>query len=114
MSIPTFAIVGAVNHGKSSVVATLAEDDRVEVGSMPGTTVESQCFTLRDLFRFYDTPGFQNPIEALAELRSGISFADFIARHRGDADFEAECRLLQPIVEGAGVLYVVDGSEPVI
>jgi hypothetical protein len=117
MSIPTFAIVGAVNHGKSSVVATLAEDDRVEVGSMPGTTVETQCFTLRDLFRFYDTPGFQNPIEALAELRGATtltSFADFLTRHRGDADFEAECRLLQPIVDGAGVLYVVDGSEPVI
>ena len=26
--VPSFAVVGAVNHGKSSVVSTLAEDDR--------------------------------------------------------------------------------------
>jgi hypothetical protein len=118
---PTFAIVGAVNHGKSSVVSTLAEDDQVRVSATPGETVECQRFWLLDLFVFFDTPGFQNAIEALAELapaaqaREPLSvFRDFIARHRGDAAFEAECLLFQPIIEGAGVIYVVDGSEPLI
>ena len=38
----------------------------------------------------------------------------FISRHRGQPEFEAECILFQPIVDGAGVLYVVDGSEPLL
>ena len=29
-----------------------------------------------------------------------------------DARFKDECELLKPIIEGAGVLYVVDGSRP--
>ena len=120
--VPTFAIVGAVNHGKSSVVSTLAENDQVRISSMPGETVTSQRFWLRDLFAFYDTPGFQNAIEALREVepaaRAGeplAIFRDFLERHRGDEDFEAECRLLRPIVEeDAGIIYVVDGSEPLL
>ena len=118
---PTFAIVGAVNHGKSSVVSTLAENDRVRISAQPGETVECQRFELRDLFVFYDTPGFQNAIEALAELAAAAPareplavFREFVARYRSDARFEAECLLLRPVVEGAGIVYVVDGSEPLL
>ena len=118
---PTFAIVGAVNHGKSSVVSTLSENDQIRVSSTPGETVECQRFWLHDLFVFYDTPGFQNAREALPELASAAQASDplavfrqFIERHRGEPEFESECLLFQPIVEGAGVLYVVDGSEPVL
>jgi GTPase Era involved in 16S rRNA processing len=118
---PTFAIVGAVNHGKSSVVSTLAENDQVRISSMPGETVECQLFWLLDLFKFYDTPGFQNPIEALPELLPAAQapeplavFRQFVERHRGNAEFEAECVLLQPLLEGAGIVYVVDGSEPLL
>jgi hypothetical protein len=120
MSTPTFVIVGAVNHGKSSVVSTLAENDAVRISAMPGETVECQRFSLRDLFVFYDTPGFQNPIEALSELCEAEKaveplelFRDFISRHVTDPNFEAECRLFKPIVDGAGLIYVVDGSRPV-
>ena len=118
---PTFAIVGAVNHGKSSVVSTLSENDQVRISAMPGETVQCQRFELRDLFVFYDTPGFQNAIEALTELTPAAQareplalFREFIARHRGDAAFEAECLLFQPVIAGAGILYVVDGSEPLL
>lgn len=118
---PAFAIVGAVNHGKSSVVSTLAENDEVRVSPMPGETVECQAFSLRELFVFYDTPGFQNAREALHELRDAADASDplqrfraFIARHRGDAAFDAECRLFAPVVDGAGLIYVVDGSRPVL
>jgi hypothetical protein len=121
-TVPTFAIVGAVNHGKSSIVSTLAENDQVRISSMPGETVTCQRFWLRDLFAFYDTPGFQNAIEALRELEPAARaseplavFRDFLGRHQGGQDFEAECRLLEPIVkEDAGVIYVVDGSEPLL
>ena len=42
-------------------------------------------------------------------------FRNFLARHRGQPDFEAECRLLGPIIEeDAGIIYVVDGSEPLL
>ncbi len=118
---PTFAIVGAVNHGKSSVVSTLSENDQVRISAMPGETVQCQRFELRDLFVFYDTPGFQNAIEALAQLAPAAQareplavFREFITRHRPEAEFAAECVLFQPVVEGAGIVYVVDGSEPLL
>ena len=118
---PTFAIVGAVNHGKSSVVSTLAEDDKVRISAMPGETVECQRFELLDLFVFYDTPGFQNALDALPELapaaqaREPLSiFRDFIAKHKAQPEFEAECMLFGPVVDGAGIVYVVDGSEPLL
>ena len=121
MNTPTFATVGAVNHGKSSVVSTLAENDQVRISPMPGETVECQRFSLRDLFVFYDTPGFQNAPDTLREVQPAERapeplrlFRDFIARHSGQPEFDAECRLFAPIVEGAGVIYVVDGSRPVL
>ena len=89
---------------------------------MPGETVACQRFWLRDLFAFYDTPGFQNAIEALGELEAAARasepvavFRAFLSRNAGKQDFEAECRLLEPIVkEDAGIVYVVDGSEPLL
>ena len=118
---PTFATVGAVNHGKSSVVSTLAEDDQVRVSPRQGETVECKRFSLRDLFIFDDTPGFQNAPDVLAELQTAERgddllqfFREFIARHNGDPAFDAECRLFTPIVDGAGILYVVDGSRPLL
>ena len=60
-AVPTFAIVGAVNHGKSSVVSTLAENDQVRISSMPGETVTCQKFWLRDLFAFSDRRVFRMP-----------------------------------------------------
>lgn len=117
--IPSFAVVGAVNHGKSSVVSTLAEDDRVRISAMPGETVESARYSLRDLFVFHDTPGFQNAFEALEELRPAAQareplavFRAFVEKHRGDPEFDAECRLFAPLLDGAGIVYVVDGSRP--
>lgn len=117
---PAFAIVGAVNHGKSSVVSALAEDDGVSVSPMPGETVENKRFALRDLLVFYDTPGFQNARKALEDIRKSPtastpleSFANFVHRHRRNPEFEAECRLLEPVLGGAGLIYVVDASRPV-
>ena len=68
---PTFAIVGAVNHGKSSVVSTLAENDQVRISAMPGETVECQRFALRDSSFFTIRRVFKTRVEALAAARSG-------------------------------------------
>jgi GTPase Era involved in 16S rRNA processing len=116
--LPVIAILGDVNHGKSSVVATLAEDDSVGIGAFP-TTTHCQRFRVRDLLEFVDTPGFQNAREALRELKEAGTasnplavFREFVARHKDDRFFVHEVRLLQPVLEGASLLYVVDVSQP--
>ena len=38
MDRPTFALVGAVNHGKSSIAATLVERGNIGVSADPGMT----------------------------------------------------------------------------
>ncbi|MEQ1842120.1 MAG: DUF3482 domain-containing protein, partial [Verrucomicrobiales bacterium] len=37
---------------------------------------------------------------------------DFVTAHRGKREFVDECLLLEPILDGAGILYVVDASKP--
>ena len=41
-----------------------------------------------------------------------IRYADSWTNIGSDPRFAAECNLLTPILEGAGILYVVDGSRP--
>lgn len=120
MSLPAFAVVGAVNHGKSSVAATLAESDTVGISDFPGETVQCQRFVCRNLFELWDTPGFQNPREMLRaieqEARSASDplavFRAFAEREKMGGDFAAECELLRPLLEGAAILYVVDTAQP--
>ncbi len=121
---PTFAIVGHPNKGKSSIVATLAEDESIAISPDPGTTRLARGFQMRlngqVLYELFDTPGFQRPRSVLAWLQAHERGADaraavveeFVAAHRSDARFHDECELLRPILEGAGILYVVDGTHP--
>lgn len=119
--IPEFAVIGHPNEGKSSVVSTLAEDDRVRIGPTPGETVVCQTFPViingREIIRFTDTPGFQNPRQTLDWMRQYKGpderiLDEFIKAHGHDADFRDECELFKPVARGAGVIYVVDGSRP--
>ncbi len=121
---PTFAVVGHPNKGKSSIVATLAEDERLAIGPTPGTTRRAAPHTFsidgQPQYVLVDTPGFQragavlNWLEARATTASarGQLVAQFVREHDGDPRFHDECELLKPIVDGAGILYVVDGSKP--
>ena len=120
--VPEFAIIGHPNEGKSSVLSTLAEDDRVRVSAMPGETVVCQNFPVRidgrEIIRFIDTPGFQNPRAILEWFRdySGPPenlLPTFRASHSQDPAFHDDCELLEPVQNGAGVIFVVDGSRPV-
>lgn len=121
--IPEFAIIGHPNEGKSSVLSTLAEDDTVRVSPIPGETTRCQYFPVkidnREILGFVDTPGFQNPRRMLTELRQleqqeqGKNiFQIFIEKFKTTAELRDDCELLKPVVQGAGIIYVVDGSRP--
>lgn len=122
--MPRFAVVGHPNKGKSSIVATLTRNDAVAIAMEPGTTRDSHTYALRVdgecLYELIDTPGFQRPRGVLEWLRAhSLGASDrpdtvraFVTQHRDGARFHDECELLAPIVAGAGILYVVDGSVP--
>ena len=121
---PRFVVVGRVNKGKSSIVATLAEDDSVRIDPRPGTTVEVREYPVRvdgqTLFVLVDTPGFEDAPRALAWLRANevsaanrpARVAELLRSHEGTGEFADERKLLAPILAGANVLYVVDGTRP--
>lgn len=119
--VPEFAIIGHPNEGKSSVLSTLAEDDSVRVSPIPGETTVCQVFPVRidgrEIIRFIDTPGFQNPRQTLQWLQAyqgpeELMLAAFLAAHRDQAEFHDDCQLLAPVAAGAGIIFVVDGSRP--
>lgn len=125
---PRLAVVGHPNKGKSSLVATLAEDDSVAIGATPGTTRHAREYPMRAdgrlLYTLVDTPGFQRARQVLAwlvrraEERSATAadrpalVAELVADRECAARFPDEVELLRPLVEGAGILYVVDGGVP--
>lgn len=124
---PRFIVVGRTNEGKSSVVSTLVANDSIEISHRAGTTRECAEFDVmvddHVAFTLMDSPGFENPRQTLEWLmaeeqdrgsemhdRPGI-LRRFIETHSGQAEFRNECELLRPVLEGAGILYVVDGSQ---
>lgn len=121
---PKFAVVGHPNKGKSSIVSTLALDDSVQISDTPGTTTKRRSFPLsvdgKVLYELFDTPGFQRARKVLAWLEKHDVPAHkkpevveaFINEHKEDERFNDEIELLEPIMEGAGIIYVVDGSKP--
>lgn len=119
-----FAVVGHPNKGKSSIVATLAESEQVAIGTTPGTTHQADRYDFRldneVLYTLVDTPGFQRAGAVMQWLQAHASdasdradvVANFVTEHQQDPKFRDECELLKPIVDGAGIIYVVDGAKP--
>lgn len=122
--IPRFAVVGHPNKGKSSIVATLAQDDSVYIDRVSGSTRISRHYPMqvdgKTLYELVDTPGFQRARAVLAWLTENCGAVSrrpdavkaFCEQSKENSDFFNECELLQPLVEGAGIIYVVDGSHP--
>lgn len=123
MSEPIFATVGHPDKGKSSIVETLAQDDSVAIGRIPGTTTQSRVYPMKvdgvTLYTLVDTPDFQRARRALDWMHKHETSADkhpevvreFLKAHRHGEQFSDECELLAPLMDkGAGILYVVDGS----
>ncbi|MEM8495583.1 MAG: GTPase/DUF3482 domain-containing protein [Planctomycetota bacterium] len=124
---PQFVVVGHPNKGKSSIVATLAQDDAVRIAPEPGTTKRADAFELRIdgklIYSLVDTPGFQRARAVLAWLREHETDAAehpavvrrFVETPEHSQRFPDEVSLLRPLVTSAvttGLLYVVDGSTP--
>ncbi|CAH9018970.1 DUF3482 domain-containing protein [Candidatus Nitrosacidococcus sp. I8] len=124
MSTPTFVVVGHPNKGKSSIVATLTQDESVHISPIPGATVKSRYFPMkidgREQYILVDTPGFQRARRTFAWIKSKANTASeranaisqFIETYQNTDQFTDECELLGPIMQGAGILYVTDGSHP--
>ena len=122
---PKFAVVGHPNKGKSSIVSSLALDDSVQIGDTPGTTQIKRGFPLtvdgRVVYELFDTPGFQRARRILSWLKDKEPVSadkrpnlvrQFIDEHREDKRYHDEIELLEPIIDGAGIIYVVDASKP--
>lgn len=123
--VPTFAVVGRVNMGKSAVLATLLEiDDNevIRVSPTPGETTQCQIHRLsfgeKECLRFIDTPGFSRPIEAMRAIQrihgTGTPDNESLKKFCAEAgdEFGDEKRLLEPLLQGAGILYIVDPAKP--
>lgn len=121
--MPKFVVVGHPNKGKSSLVATLAQNDQIGISALSGTTVKATHYAMQAsgtlCYELVDTPGFQRAEALLAILREQ---ADDAARRaeaitswlaqNGD-DFPDERALLAPVMdEDAALIYVVDGAKP--
>ena len=119
IEIPRLAIMGHPNAGKSSVVATLTENDRIAIDQRAGTTTESDIYPViidgQTVIEFIDTPGFQNPSAILEWFQAHEGQPDlagaFVRAHRADPLFAHDCALLEPVAAGAGIILVVDGSK---
>ncbi len=120
---PVFAVVGHPNKGKSSIVSTIAQNDSIVTSPQSGTTRQVQRYDIligQARYTLIDTPGFQRPSRALAWLQDHAVSADkrrdavqqFINDDHCQKEFPEEVMLLKPIIDGAAILYVVDGSRP--
>jgi len=121
--IPAFAVVGHPNKGKSAIVSTVAQNDSISISAASGTTQDVQRLDVAvgdSRYVLYDTPGFQRPTRVLAWLQDHAETAEqraeAVRRFINDPDcqreFPEEVKLLTPIMEGAAILYIVDGSRP--
>jgi GTPase Era involved in 16S rRNA processing len=121
-AIPTFAIVGQPNEGKTTVMATLSEDDAAQISPVPGTTTHRRRYPVlvngAEALVFWDTPGFENSGAVLEWLKQHDDLTAnmperFLAVPEHEQLYREECEILRTIAEGAAVIYVVDASRPV-
>ena len=120
---PRFAVVGHPNKGKSSIVSTLSHNDAILISRRSGTTTRSSAYpvsTATSGFELIDTPGFQRPTQTLKWLKKHAGSADqraqavqlFVSSEECLKKFPDEVEILTPLMKGAAILYVVDGSRP--
>lgn len=122
--LPALVVVGRANTGKSTLIATLTESPSIQISDVPGTTTEARRFDIeahgKKIFSIIDTPGFEDAAGALAHIEKfSTSTSDraaavrkFLKAWENSSEFQAERRLLEPVMAGGAILYVVDGSYP--
>lgn len=118
---PSFALVGQPNEGKTTVMATLAEDDKAAISPVPGTTQTCRRYPVllngEEILVFFDTPGFENAAAVLKWFQDNSSLRDpldaFLTTFGEGPQFRKEVEILRPLGEGAAAVYVADASRPV-
>ena len=118
-TVPTFAIVGQPNEGKTTTIATLAEDDRASIGPNPGTTRTRVRYPVKvdnhEIMVLFDTPGFENSGACLEWLRAydggGNAAEAFVSAPSHKELYPEECEILRTLADGAAAIYVVDGDR---
>ena len=122
-SYPIIVVAGHPNEGKSSILATLVEDDSVKISPYPGETKHARHFPVivdnKEIIGFVDTPGFQNPMRILAWIKkrkdedSKAVIKSFISQFENHEEYREDCELLKALIEADVVLFVVDASRPI-
>ncbi len=117
-------IIGRVNKGKSSLVATLGQNDDIDIAPTPGTTSKSQSYSLhfqkRLLCELIDTPGFEQADQVLSMLtKDNPSASDRPKTVQQVTDstgfshnFPEEFELLNASFTTDAIVYVVDAAHP--
>ena len=120
------AVVGHTNAGKTSLLRTLTR--RVafgEVSAQPGTTRHVEQVDLmvngESAVRFFDTPGLEDAVTLLDNMRALGEFAappdrvrTFLQGPEARGIFEQEAKVLRKMLEVDAGMYVIDTREPVL
>lgn len=116
----TTAIVGRPNVGKSSLLNTLAQDNRAIVTDIPGTTrdVIEEFVTINNIpLKLLDTAGIRETIDVVEKIgversRTAVSEADLIllVLNHNEALHEDEIQLLEQI-KGRQVIIIVNKMD---
>lgn len=114
--------IGETNDGKTTIVASLMEDENAVISSTPGTTKEAHCHRFLDrsgktILRAWDTPGFEETDDmhawfvAHADAHGDDPVKAFIKSHATDSRWERDLHLLRPISDGALVVFVAASNR---
>jgi tRNA U34 5-carboxymethylaminomethyl modifying GTPase MnmE/TrmE len=121
--ITVIAIVGHPNAGKSSVLATLTENDQIPISPEPGTTIANQNHYLEldgvPAIELIDTPGFQHHQDILDWFKSNNfnnkkdRLEEFLAHYKNDTSFKQDCQIIKAIYSSNLLVYIVDDTKPI-
>lgn len=122
--VPVFAVVGAPSEGKTTLIATLAEDAGANISPHPHTTRRCKEYKVildgTVVMRFIDTPGLKYPMEFVNQMeakrgdrmphRSAIESMYNLAVQNGGFEYEVEA-LTPLLTQDAAAIVVVDASR---